>query len=122
MRNEEFDKIVDWWVDYIKKTLKSKGEEYTLGNEDRLKNFKRAADMLETIPEKALIGYMTKHIISILDLMDKLERDNKKIGLNFTIVPLTVGITRKLRREKLGDLIIYSILLDALLEERKSHD
>lgn len=84
----------------IERTLASKAAEYA--TDDRLHNFKRAAAMLEDFPESACVGFMTKHLVSVLDIVDRLP-----------VVP-----TREMIDEKIGDAINYLILLEALLVER----
>jgi hypothetical protein len=104
MTPQNFDKLVERRVELIKSVLKSKAGEYsTLG--DRLHNFNRAADMLGTTKEKALVGMWTKHIVSILDIVDS-------------------GATPKkdLIDEKVGDAINYLILLEACYEDRRSEN
>lgn len=73
-------------------------------NDDKLHNFKRAAGVLGTTPEKALLGMMTKHTVSILDIVDDLEKDK---------LP-----SAELLAEKIGDELKYLILLKALIMER----
>ena len=90
----EFDKIVDERIKKIKEVLQKKGDEYATG--DRMHNFKRAGELLGCTPEKALLGFLVKHIISVIDLI------NGK--------PLDID-------EKIGDCINYFILLEALLKE-----
>ena len=59
--------------------------------------------MLRTTPEKALVGMWTKHIISILDIVD---------GLDKKLVPV------EMIEEKIGDAVNYLILLEAMLKDR----
>jgi hypothetical protein len=56
-------------------------------------------------PEKALWGLAMKHLVSIVDIVDGLEAGR---------VPAVA-----LSDEKLGDMINYLILLEALLAERQ---
>lgn len=100
MNHEEFDKVLLKRIDRIKEVLSSKAKEYSTGS-DRLHNFKRAAAMLRVTPEKALIGMFTKHMISILDMVDDLDRDKHA--------------TLEAWNEKLGDAVNYLILLEALV-------
>lgn len=117
MKSEDFDKIVEQCTKIIIDSLKSKGEEYAQDNEDRLANFKRAADIEQTIPEKALIDYWVKHVVSILDIVDRLERENKKTNERpFSLTP--EFITKELIDEKIKDLVNYPIILKTILYER----
>ena len=69
---------------------------------DRLYNFKRAAEISQTTPQKALIGMFLKHLVSVFDLADgKLES------------------TPAMVNEKVGDAINYLILLEAILKENR---
>ena len=99
MRPDEFNKIVDDMTDKIKATLKRKATEYNL-DEDRLSVFKRAAKLQHQTAPQALLGMMTKHIVSIYDYIE----DN-------------VTFTKELATEKITDALNYLILLYALLAE-----
>jgi hypothetical protein len=103
MNAQDFDAVVERRLELIKAILLKKRAEYAPGEGDRLHNFKRAAAMLQTTPETALIGMWTKHIVSILDICDKVYRETPSIE---TI------------EEKLGDAIAYLVLLEAMLKER----
>lgn len=117
MNNKNFEKLLEERIALTKSVLSSKNEEYA-SDTDKLHNFKRAGDMLRCTPEKALIGMCTKHIISILDIVDEIERNNKKhFGLH-VIVGLNKRKYKKLIKEKIGDAINYMILLEALIIER----
>ena len=84
--------------------LAAKSAEYSRSG-DKLHNFKRAAALLDCSPEKALVGMMSKHIVSVLDIVDDIEAG----GLP----------DEALVSEKIGDLVNYSILLEALITERR---
>jgi hypothetical protein len=103
MTGEVFNELVERRIEDIKHTLTRKGREYARG--DRLSNFKKAARLENTIPEKALRGMLSKHLISIYDCIDDL--------CNHLETPEAVW------KEKIGDSINYLILLEALLYERK---
>lgn len=99
MSPELFDKLVNDRLEKCKATLSSKAKEYAPG-EDRFHNFYRAASILNISPAKALVGFMTKHLVSVLDLLDdpvRLQTENWE--------------------EKIGDLISYLLLLDAMVRE-----
>jgi hypothetical protein len=106
MNHKEFDKLLEERFNKIRSTLASKNKEYASGD-DKLHNFKRAGNMLGCTQEKALIGMWTKHIISILDIVDKWENENES--------PNTAQLD-----EKIGDAINYLILLEASFKERLS--
>ncbi len=98
MTSEAFEKIVARQLEYCKRVLSEKADEYQNG-EDRLSNFKKAAALEGCSPAKALGGMMVKHIVAIYDFIEKDE-------------------PRYLRwEEKITDTINYCLLLDALLQE-----
>lgn len=103
MNVEKFNKMLEERIEKTRQVLDSKNKEYA-SNVDRLHNFKRAGKMLQCSPEKALVGMMVKHTISILDIVDKL--DNGEIP------------TKEIIEEKIGDNVNYLILLEALIKER----
>jgi len=105
MNPKQFDKLLHKQIEIIKNVLSSKNKEYA-SKIDRLHNFKRAGNMLQCSPEQALIGMLSKHIISILDIVDKIEKEKE--------YP-----TEKVLNEKITDSINYLILLKALIVENK---
>lgn len=84
-------------------TLDTKAKEY-VRNDDRLHNFNRAAQMRNILREKALLGMMDKHTISILDMVDDLETGK---------LPTVAMVD-----EKIGDAINYLILLEMCFKQR----
>lgn len=104
MNQEDFKIMVDNTIERLRQTLIVKGEEY-MRNNDRLSNFKQAAGIRRgEIPEGALLGMLIKHWTSIADFIDDLK-ENK-------IAPI------ELWREKLGDNIVYSFLIEACILDR----
>jgi hypothetical protein len=106
MTNQEFDAILENRITKIRETLKSKGKEYTHG--DQLSNFNRAAEMQGISREKALIGMWSKHVVFILDIVD--EMDNG-------IMPLPQVLD-----EKITDAVNYLCLLEAMIIEDLGRD
>ena len=104
MNDKHFNEVVCDRVAAIQAVLSAKAKEYARG--DRLSNFKRAGEIGRTIPERALVGMLLKHLVSVLDYVDTLESTGE---LDFTIN----------FAEKIGDSINYLILLEALMIERK---
>lgn len=98
----KFNKIVDNRIEITRELLISKGEEYARG--DRLSNFKTIASLLDQTPEEAWRGMWIKHIESILSMVKDIA-DGKPVDLPKW-------------KEKIGDNIVYSILLEAIVEER----
>lgn len=116
MKHIEFNELLDKIIKRTTFTLASKSAEYST-DDDKLHNFKRAGDMKHETPEKALVGMWVKHIISILDIVDDIEKENQKIGLIFRYNPKH-DLDIKIVEEKVGDAINYLILLEALIKER----
>lgn len=105
MNREEFNHIVNTRLELTRAVLISKNDAYNPG-EDRLASFKTAARFATTptTPEQALVGMWRKHLISVMDMVDSLDRG---------ILP-----EQDLIDEKIGDSINYLILLEALFNER----
>ena len=103
MDTKTFEMVIDERLEKCKSVLVNKAKEYA--TEDRLHNFKVAAELQDCNPVTALAGMMCKHTVSVYDLI----RDNEK-GLN---------ISPEMWDEKIGDSINYLLLLTALLEENQ---
>lgn len=100
MTTKEFDKIVSKRLKNIELIFITKAREYALGG-DRLHNFKVAARMTGKSQAQALWGMAVKHLVSTEDLVEgRLEA------------------TPHMVNEKIGDMINYLILLEAVLEEK----
>ena len=99
----DFDKVVEARTEAIKLTLMAKAKEY-VSNGDRFHNFNVAARIGDTTPEVALLGMMSKHIVSVLDLITWAGVSPDRI-------------TRELIDEKIGDNINYLILLEGMLKQ-----
>ena len=106
MTSAEFDDILAMRIDKIRTVLSSKAVEYA-SSSDRLHNFKRAAALSGRTTAQALVGMWTKHLVSVLDIVDE---DAHYAG------PLP--ISRAFIDEKISDAINYLILLEAILIER----
>jgi len=92
MTNTEFDKITETMLDECKQVLQVKSIEYAPVS-NRLISFKRAGAFLGVNSKVALLGMLTKHLVSIYTLC---EADD--------YIP----------REKIVDSINYLILLEAI--------
>ncbi len=103
MKVEEFNELLAHILADCSNVLAGKATEYAT-DFDRLHNFKYAALVEKTIPEQALRGFLTKHVVSVYDMIDGLKQ-----GKDY---PLSLW------REKLGDIRNYTILLEALVTER----
>lgn len=105
MKVETFNKLLTIRLRAISETLGTKRTEYA-GADDVLANFKNASKLAKEMdaspvtPEVVLWGYLRKHLASVLDFVE-----GRKVP------------TAALVHEKIGDSIVYLILLEALLLE-----
>ena len=102
MIKSEFDKILSERIRKIETVLRSKSGEYS-HNGDILFTFKQASIVNEQSMSMALWGMLTKHLISVMDLVNGRAK-----------------ATQNIVDEKIGDLINYLILLEAILKETKA--
>ena len=98
MTAHTFKGILDYYLKRSEEVLGVKAEEYA--TEDRLHNFKVAAEVQGTTPVKALGGMMAKHTVSIYDMIESPQ-----------------AYPRAVWEEKITDHINYLILLAALIED-----
>lgn len=101
MNSKNFNKLVEDSLDKVRGVLVKKTAEYNL-DDDRLSVFKRAGALQKGSPEEALLGMLSKHIISIYDMV--LSQDD-------------YGMEKW--DEKCIDTINYMILLLALEKEKE---
>lgn len=102
MEQNEFAMILDNRIVKMRDGLITKGKEYARG--DRLSNFKKAASAMSCTPEKACVSFWMKHVISINDIVNDLDKG--------VVAPMSVW------EEKIGDGIAYLVLLEAQVRER----
>ena len=102
MTREDFSRRVEKRIDLVRQTLLTKHKEYAK-DDNVFRNFDEAAGGLSLHGSSAevLWSYMTKHLVSIKDIV----ADNKSAD------PAIVS-------EKIGDVINYLILLEAMLNEQ----
>lgn len=103
MTSKEFDEILISRINKMQSTLASKATEYA--TDDRLHNFKVAASLQGVTNAQACLGFMTKHLVSILDMI----RDDAEGKL----------ISKERIDEKIGDAVNYLVLLEALFLEKQ---
>lgn len=104
INSDKFEKLYDSLAKESRETLVLKAKEY-VRNDDRLHNFKRAAEMNRTTPARALKGmWDKKHLVSVCDIVDDVDA-GKEIDL-------------KVAREKILDTINYAYLFWAVLNEK----
>ena len=124
MNHKEFNELLDQILHRVTNVLASKSAEYSTDT-DKLHNFKRAGAMLQCSPEKALVGMWTKHVISILDIIDEIDRQQsthlKRLRKAFTKAFFKKYYEKQINiemiEEKITDAINYLILLEALIKE-----
>lgn len=104
INQEQWEELLEKTIEQINFLSKVKGGEYA-GDTDRLANFKRNAEALDTTPELIWAVYAGKH----WDAIQQYVQD------------VTKGKTRE-RAEpiagRLDDLIVYCILQKAMIQER----
>ena len=103
MKLDDFKALVEKRFEDCRNILLAKNKEYA-AKDDKLSNFRQAAGLKGETPEKALWGMWAKHIISIRKIVDDLDAG--------TIPP------EALLSEKCGDMINYTLLLEALIIDR----
>lgn len=97
MKTQDFNALVEDQFNICRAILETKGKEYASSDEDRLSAFKTASCMLHITPIQALAGQMSKHTVSLFEMIEN-------------------GCTDKgLWLEKLTDQINYLLLLKALV-------
>ncbi|MCK5237536.1 MAG: hypothetical protein KAR06_11225 [Deltaproteobacteria bacterium] len=104
MNGKDFQKIVDASKARIDNSISTKNKEYA-SSEDKLSNFKDVGLIKGETPEKSLWGMWVKHIASLKAIV---------LDLDEGILP-----SEKLLDEKAKDNINYTILLEALIHERR---
>lgn len=100
MKYEEFADVVEEQIGRCKDVLIVKGREYA--TEDRLHNFKVAAELQGVSAQQALAGMFSKHVVSVFDLC----RSDEEHDLEHW-------------DEKITDSINYLILLRAVIQENE---
>lgn len=103
MNHEQLNNIVKKRLDEVYNRFKKKNEAYS-GGEDALNAIKRAGAILDKPVEDALLGMVSKHLVSVIDLADDMVEGK---------LP-----TVELLAEKTGDIIVYMTLLEAILIEK----
>ena len=100
MTYDKFNKLIEEQVVTSLKLLTKKGEEYAIGDADRLECFKVAAAVLGKQQTEALAGMMVKHTVSVYEMCN----DPKKYSMARW-------------DEKITDSINYLLILRAMIEE-----
>ena len=114
MKHKEFKKVLTRRLYLTKYILDKKNKEYA-SNDDKLHNFNRAGNMLNVSPEQALIGMWTKHIVSLLDIVDNINNYGDEELIK---ICNGEGLTKEMLEEKIGDAINYLVILEAMIKNR----
>jgi len=103
MNTKDFNKLLELRIADMRSSMASKSSEYA-SSVDKLHNFKRAGRVLSCNPQRALVGMWVKHLVSVLDIVDKTESG---------VLP-----SEELWNEKIRDSINYLVLLEAIIKEQ----
>lgn len=106
MDTKSFDEVVERALVRSREVLIHKAKEYAQDG-DRMHNFNRGAQISGESREKVLKGFMLKHLISVFDIIDNIDKG---------VIP-----TREFVDEKIGDSINYMLLLEASLVDRMNN-
>ena len=102
LNTKEFVDHIESFYGSLIETLKKKNAEYGVDNSP-FHNFIVAGTLEGLQPEQALRGMMTKHVVSIYDMLQDAE--------SYSIEQW---------REKIGDNIVYLLILEAMLSPENS--
>ena len=105
MNQDDFNEVIVRQTDRCKSLLMAKGVEYAPkavknAGVDRLAHFKKAAVVMNSTPKAALMGMLSKHLVSVSDMCTD-DKDYPK----------------EQWEEKITDSINYLLILRALVEE-----
>lgn len=102
MNEEDFNDAVEVEISRIQGVLFGKNRNYNPGD-DKLATFKKAAAIQGNTPEQALLGMASKHLVSVTDMVKSDDYYPPEVW-----------------DEKVGDSIVYFILLRALVIDTDS--
>jgi hypothetical protein len=102
MNVQDFNNLVEEQFGICRAILETKGKEYAPDEGDRLSAFKTAGSVLHRTPIQALGGQMSKHTISLFEMIEN-DCTDKDLWL-----------------EKLTDQINYLLLLKGLLYDQEA--
>lgn len=101
MTEQKFNEEVLELQDRMEELLIVKGKEYRRNN-NPFHNFERAAELNNSQPALELHGFLTKHLVSYLDMIQDIKNE--------------VPISYKYIEEKLTDIRVYFLLLQIMLK------
>lgn len=105
MTTNEFTGVLENRINLMRNLITKKRGEYAKDT-DVFHNFQRAANIIGGSREEALIGMAVKHFVSILDIVDNL---GEQYPPNDDVIS-----------EKIGDMIAYLVILEAMLYEHNT--
>ena len=106
MTTKELEAVFEEQVQRCREVLLIKGKEYTPDEADRFSSFKSAAVLQHTTQANALLGMLSKHIISLYD-MSFVGTDRYDMAV---------------WDEKITDALNYLFILTAILKEEKQSE
>ena len=106
MTTKELEAVFEEQVQRCHEVLLQKGKEYTPDEADRFSSFKSAAVLQHTTQANALLGMLSKHIISLYD-MSFVGTDRYDMAV---------------WDEKITDALNYLFILTAILKEEKQSE
>ena len=116
-RHISFDKYkttINNMIAYCQDLINDKLIQYANKN-DVFKTFNEAAELQEILPEQSLFGMMAKHIGSIRNMLDKIEKDIYSMTVNDAE---GAEYSLDIWKEKIGDNITYLLILYAMISSR----
>ena len=105
MTTDELKVVFEEQAQRCREVLLQKGLEYTPDEADRFSSFKTAASLQNTSPANALLGMLSKHIVSLYDM-------------SFV---RTENFAAEMWDEKITDALNYLFILSAIIKEEKSN-
>ena len=111
MNAETFDVFLEETLERTRTVLASKATEYAEGADSRFHNFEKAAWFLDSSEEQALWGFVTKHLVSLQDMISAKSGDPQEPYVSYPLEQWD---------EKIGDVINYMILLRGIVHHRAS--
>uniref|UniRef100_A0AAU8GTF7 MazG-like nucleotide pyrophosphohydrolase n=1 Tax=Gordonia phage Petito TaxID=3158876 RepID=A0AAU8GTF7_9CAUD len=104
MDSPEFNEIVDKVLARVQEVLVLKGTEYVPeGEPSRFHNFETAAAFNQQLSTEALWGFLTKHLVSLSDMV-KVDSTDHSLGR---------------WDEKITDSLVYLVLLYGIVNENE---
>ena len=106
MTTKELEAVFEEQVQRCREVLLQKGKEYTPDETDRFSSFKTAAVLQHTTQANALLGMLSKHIVSLFDM--------GYVG--------TERYDMAVWNEKITDALNYLFILAAIMKEEKQSE